>query len=82
MYIVTIRARLQSVTDSGKTKDAFLDMCIRQLAMLCALHNIDLRLQHVRGIDNAMADSLSRGKYNNLGEVQWDIVPHHLLAVF
>ena len=50
--------------------------------MLCALHNIDLRLQHVRGIDNAMADSLSRGKYNNLGEVQWDIVPHHLLAVF
>ena len=63
-----------TVINSGKTKDTFLDMCIRQLAMLCALHNIDLRLQHARGVDNAIADSLSRGKYNNLGEVQWDIV--------
>ena len=50
--------------------------------MLCALYNIDIRLQHVRGVDNGIADALSRGKFDRLGEVVWDVVPHELLAVF
>ena len=71
-----------TVINSGKTKDPFLDLCIRHLAMLCAVHNINLGLQHVKGIDNGVADALSGGKFDKLGEVVWNVVPHDLLAVF
>ena len=31
--------------------------------------NIDLRVQHIGGCNNVIADALSRGKYDQLGQV-------------
>ena len=39
--------------------------------MLCASFIIDLRVHHIRGHSNVMADSLSRAKFDQLGEVSW-----------
>ena len=65
-----------TVSNTGRTKDPFLDLCFRHLSMLCAACNIDLRVQHIRGSDNVIADALSRGKYNQFGKVTWEVIPY------
>ena len=50
--------------------------------MLCACFNIDLRIQRIKGVDNVLADALSRGHYNKVGEVIWEVVPHQFLTLF
>ena len=71
-----------TVCNTGKTRDPFLDLCLRHLTMLCASFNIDLRVQHIRGQANTVADALSRGKFDQLGEVSWDVVHCDLYPVF
>ena len=55
-----------------------MDLCIQHLAMLCGRFNIDLRVQHIKGVDNIVADALYQGK----GGVIWEVVPHELFTVF
>ena len=62
-------------------KDLFLDLCLRHLSMLCTACNIDLRVQHIRGSDNVIADVLSRGKYNQLEKVTWEVIPYELYSL-
>ena len=71
-----------TVCNTGKTCDPFLDLCLRQLTMLCVSYNIDLRVQHIRGQANTVADALSQGKFDQLGEVSWDVVHYDLYPVF
>ena len=45
---------------TGKTKDPFLALCVRNIWLLTAFHGIDLQIDHVPGCHNSLADALSR----------------------
>ena len=51
---------------TGKTRDPFLNFCLREIWFITAKFNIELRVTHIRGRDNAIADALSRGKTDKL----------------
>ena len=46
--------------NSGKTRDKFLNACIKHIWFITAVHNIDLQLTHIQGHKSLIADSLSR----------------------
>ena len=48
------------VVTSGKTRDPILGACIRNIWLLSAVLDMDLRIQHIRGKKNIVADLLSR----------------------
>ena len=48
------------VINSGKTRDKFLGVCIRNLWLITASHDIQLNLVHIEGKKNSLADALSR----------------------
>ena len=48
------------VVKTGKTKDPFLALCIRNIWLLTASHDIDLDISHIPGRFNIIADALSR----------------------
>ena len=52
-------AVVQSV-QKGNSKDKFLQLCLRNIWLLIAFHDIDLELRHIKGVDNIIADTLSR----------------------
>ena len=45
---------------SGKTKNAFLAACLRELWHLCVTHDIEFLYAHIPGSQNSIADLLSR----------------------
>ena len=48
------------VVETGKTKDSFLALCVRNIWLLAASLDIQLNISHVPGIHNVIADTLSR----------------------
>ena len=48
------------VITSGKPRDPILGACIRNIWLLLAVLDIDLRIQHISGKKNIIADLLSR----------------------
>ena len=50
--------------------------------VICATLNIDLRIKHIRGKDNTLADALSRQQFENVRDVTWDMIPHGLFFYF
>ena len=70
------------VCNTGKTRDSFLNVCLHRIWHLTAKHNIDLRVSHIQGCRNVMADALSRRKFNTLRDLQWDYLsPETLLSL-
>ena len=73
------------VVKTGKTKDPFLALCIRNIWLLTAHHDIDLQIHHIPGSYNIIADALSRiysntpVNYNILRELEdnymWEHIP-------
>ena len=49
-----------SVLNSGKTQDMALAARARNIMMEAAKHDIDLQVIHILGVDNKIADALSR----------------------
>ena len=49
-----------SVINSGKTKDEFMGSCIRELWLVVAKFGFELRAVHLPGVENRVADWLSR----------------------
>ena len=45
---------------SGKTKDKFLNACMRNIWLVTAIFDIDLHIKHIEGAKNITADHLSR----------------------
>ena len=45
---------------SGRTLDAFMQRCLRQLWLTSARYDLDLHVSHIPGIHNVFADCLSR----------------------
>ena len=66
------------VCQSGKTKDPFLDRCFHALWLHAALFNIDLRVTHVSGRVNQVADALSRHKYQGAGLQYWEAATYNI----
>ena len=48
------------MVETGKTKDPFLGLCIRNIWLLSATFDIQLHIYHVAGTHNIIADTLSR----------------------
>ena len=55
------------VLTTGKTRDKTLATCARNLWLIAALHNINFIFSHIPGVENSVADLLSR----------WDNSAHH-----
>ena len=54
------------VVTTGKTRDAVLGACIRNIWLLAAVLDIDIKIKHMRGKKNVIADLLSRLFSNKL----------------
>ena len=48
------------VVKTGKTKDPFLALCLRNIWLLTAHYDTDLDIAHIPGCQNTIADALSR----------------------
>ena len=69
-------------SDSGKTRDSFLNLCLHELWLLSCKYNIDLRISHIKGKDNVLADALSRNKLEIVGPVTWETITNSVLSMF
>ena len=69
-----------TVLQSGKTREHTLALYARNILMLASCFNIDIKVIHILGSDNKVADLLSRWSdselnhqtlYSMVGPVQW-----------
>ena len=58
-------AAVVSVLNTGKTRDPILATICRNIFMLCAESDIELKFAHIRGEKNTIADLLSRWTNSN-----------------
>ena len=60
-----------SVLRSGRTRDPYLGACARNIWYVSALADMDLQYAHIRGLDNGVADLLSRwtGSPNDISKL-------------
>ena len=70
-----------AVCSTGKTKNEFLNVCLYNLWLITAKYNIGLRVSHIKGVNNVVADALSRGRFKDLGEVEWEAVSNKILCL-
>ena len=68
-----------TVCGSSKTKDPFLNWCLHSLWLNVARHNIQLRVIHIPGRDNVIADSLSRNVFQGTDDTRWENIPDRAL---
>lgn len=62
-----------TVVNTGKTQDHYMQKCLRQLWLLAATFDFEVRLQHISGIHNTLADCLSRWHKNSTFKEQFHI---------
>ena len=70
-----------SACNSGKTRDTFLNLCLYELWLVISKYNIDLRVSHIKGKDNTIADALSRNRIQQVGTVTWESITENLLSI-
>ena len=60
-----------TVLRSGRARDPFLGACARNIWYASALSDMDIQYVHVRGLDNRVADLLSRwtGSHRDVTEL-------------
>ena len=58
------------VINSSRTKDTFMASCLRELWLEVSKHNFQLHAVHLPGVENRLADFLSR----------WDVHPRYQVA--
>ncbi len=56
-----------TVMNSGKSKDYFMQACLRELAFICATHKVKIKRVHIPEVSNRVPDILSR----------WDLDPRY-----
>ena len=70
-----------AVIRSNKTRDRFLDIGLRNICLICASWNIDLKVAQIKGKEKTLADALSRCKFDKFGEVTWENVPQEIFSL-
>ena len=60
-----------TVLRSGRARDPFLGTCARNIWYVSALSDMDIQYVHIRGLDNRVADLLSRwtGSHKDVSEL-------------
>jgi hypothetical protein len=53
------------VTNSGSTKDTFMQNCLRELCYIEAIYQFEIKAKHIVGEENRLADYLSRWHIHN-----------------
>ena len=53
-----------TVLNTGKCKDKFMLKCLREITMICAKMQLEVRAIHIPGTENRIADHLSRWDLN------------------
>lgn len=48
------------VLNSGATRIAFLQACLREICFFAALNNCEIKANHISGVNNRIPDLLSR----------------------
>ena len=59
------------VSKSGRTKDPFLAACARNIWFWAARFDVDMRYDHIQGVNNRVADLLSRWSGS---QRDWDVL--------
>lgn len=59
------------VINSGRTKDAFLQNCLREILFIAAEHEIQVKAVHLAGVDNRIPDMLSRWEISSQARDQF-----------
>ncbi|CAG2193410.1 unnamed protein product [Mytilus edulis] len=49
-----------TVINTGKSRNQFLQSCLREICFVAAINEFELRAVHIAGVDNRLADMLSR----------------------
>ena len=62
------------VVKSGRTRDVYLASCARVIWWLCAAQDIQLDIIHVKGLENTVADTLSR--MSSRSPVNLELISH------
>ena len=79
-----------TVLNTGKTRDPFLAACARNVWYITAVNDIDACFSHIRGVDNVVADILSRWQgtsqqvqllYEKVNSPVWLVVSKQLLQI-
>ena len=65
-----------TVLRSGRARDPFLGACVRNIWYVSALSDMDIHYVHIRGLDNRMADLLSRwtGSHKDVSELYANVL--------
>ena len=58
-----------------------MNLCLHNLWLVISQYNIDLRVTHIRGKDNMLADALSRNRFDLVGHVQLEAVSEDCLSL-
>ena len=67
------------VLSTGNTRDAVLGACARNIWLLTAM-NVSIDFTHISGVQNSVADLLSRWRYDTASMDKWyKIVPNPVL---
>ena len=79
------------VVETKRTRDEFLALCLHNIWLLAALHDVEIEFKHIPGKENIVADVLSRiysgssvdeGVLRHLRENHiWDNIPVHTLTL-
>ena len=56
------------------TRDSFLNRCLHEIWLVAAENNITVKLKHIPGKDNSVADALSRGNFDPPDDTIWEHV--------
>jgi hypothetical protein len=60
--------------NTGKTRCPYLQKCLREICFLAAIHEFEIKAQHLSSEDNRVSDHLSRWHMNPLHEKQFLIL--------
>ena len=66
------------VVNSGKTRDRFMQACLRELCFITAQHEFEVQVTHISGTMNRLPDLLSRWDIDETASVQFGEITHTL----
>ena len=58
-----------------------MNLCLHNLWLTTSEYNIDLRVVHIRGKDNDLADALSRNRFDKDEVVQLESLSDNILSL-
>ena len=65
------------VLSTGNTRDAVLGACARNIWLLTAMYNVSIDFTHISGVQNSVADLLSRWRYDTASmDKLYKIIPN------